>query len=490
MLRKFLISILLFSSIKVSAQESKQSVLDETLSVQFNNVSIQAALRQIDRLTGIKFSYNSNIIPRDVKFTQGYRNETIKTILEGVLSTANLYYTERGGTIILLKRVYSKRKISGRVVDLNSQAPLPYAHVFIERSTLAVATDLKGEFEIENIPDIGFNLVISYVGYMPKVIAFNYKQKVENVNFVIELEVDPVALESFTVVGKSRKRTTLEERNLLKRFKTEFLGRSDNAKKCRIVNPQVLRFEVLDTLGNYRVTADDILFVENRALGYRIGYLLEEFRFENGLKVNIGSAKFEELETKSRKKYNKWEAARERAYNGSSQHFLNSMINGNVADEGFAVNVVHYDSITAEYTTPLNPPPIEEILTLQKTDRDYLFTLHAESDVEITYKGGFEESTYKRRYRSTSKSGNYKYTDKKVRTSIALTNSQSLTSYQVFGLDVTDVALFQKSIIFFLNYDTPVVFPGQFTNPRDVLFGGWWRWGAFSDFLPLNYKPD
>lgn len=489
MLRKFLISILLFSSIKVIAQESEESVLDERLSVQFNNVSIPAVLRQIERLSDVNFSYNSNIIPRGVKFTNGYRDETVKVILEDLLSAASLFYQEQGGTIILRKRVYNKRKISGRVVDLASQAPLFYANVFIERSTLGVATDLKGEFEIENIPDIGFNLVVSYVGYKTKVIPFNYKQKVENVNFVIELEVDPIALESFTVVGKSRKKTTLEERNLLKRFKTEFLGRSDNAKKCKIVNPQVLRFEILDSLDNYRVTADDILFIENRALGYRIGYVLDEFRFENGLKVNIGSAKFEELETRSRRKYNRWEAARERAYNGSAQHFLNSMINGNVAEEGFKVNLVQYDSVSAEYTTPLNPPPIEEILTLQETDRDYLFTLHAESDVEITYIGEYEESNYKRRYRSSSKSGNYKYTDKKVRSSIALTNSQSLTSYQVFGLDVTDVELFQKSIIFFLNYDTPVVFPGQFMNPRDVLFGGWWRWGAFSDFLPLNYRP-
>jgi len=490
MIRKFLISILLFSSIKLLAQEPNEAVLDSRITIQFNNVSIPAALRQLDKLSGVKFSYNSNIISRETRFTSSYRNEPIRLILEDLLSTANLYYRELGATVIILKRVYSKRKISGRVVDKDSQAPLPYASVFIERSTLGVATDLKGEFEIEDIPDIGFNLVISYVGYKPKAIPFNYKQQIDNVNFVIKLEIDPVALESIQVVSKSRKRTTYEVRNLLRRFKTAFLGRSDNAKKCKIVNPEVLKFQVLDTLGNYRVTADDIVFIENKALGYRVGYLLEEFRYENGLKTNIGSAKFQELETKSRKKYNRWEAAREKAYNGSVQHFLNSMINGSTEEEGFGLNLVQYDSVASEYTTPLNPPPIHEILELRKTDKDYLFTLHAKSDVEVTYRGEFEDSSYKKLYRSTSRGGSYKYTDRKVRASIALTDSQNLSSYQTFGLDANDVEIFQKSVIFFLNFDTPIVFPGQFTNPRDVLFSGWWRWGAFSDFLPLNYRPD
>ncbi|MBO3699952.1 carboxypeptidase-like regulatory domain-containing protein [Roseivirga sp. E12] len=490
MVRSFLVSILFLSFYQLSAQDPSESALDDVISIQFNNVSIVSSLRQLDRLSGVNFSYNSNIIPRDVKIAKAYRDAPIRTILTEILSEANLYFREVGSTVIILKRIYSERKVTGQVVDIKTRAPLHYVNVFIERSTLGAATDSEGNFEIDDIPDIGFNLVVSYVGYKTKVIPFNYKHDVENSKYIIEMEIDPVVLESIQVFGKAPKRFKRADRQLLKRFRREFLGRSNNAKQCRIVNPEVLNFEYLDDNDNYRVTADDILYVENRALGYRIGYLLEEFRFQNGLKLNIGSAKFQELETKSRKKYQKWEMERERAYNGSAQHFLNAMINNSLEEQGFELNLVQYDSVTSEYTTPLNPPPANEILTLEKTDKEYLYTLHATSDVEVTYKGEYEASAYKKLYRSTSKSGNYKYTDKKVRTSISLTDGQSLSSYQVFGLDVTDVDLFQKSIIFFINYDTPVGYPGQFKNPRDVLFGGWWRWGAFSDWLPLNYKPD
>jgi len=490
MVRSFLVSILFLTSYQLSAQESNESVLDDVVTIQFNGASIAASLRQLDKLSQVNFSYNSNIIPRDVKISKTYRQATIRTILTEILTEASLYFRAVGNTVIILKRVYSERKIVGQVIDIETRAPLHYVNVFIERSTLGAATDSEGNFEIDDIPDIGFNLIVSYVGYKTKVIPFNYKHDVEGSKYIIEMQIDPVVLESIQVVGKARKRFKRDDRELLKRFRREFLGRSDNAKKCVIVNPEVLNFQYLDENDNYKVTADDILYVENRALGYRIGYLLEEFRFQNGLKLNIGSAKFQELETKSRKKYNKWEIEREKAYNGSVQHFLNAMINDKLEEEGFELNLVQYDSVTSEYTTPLNPPPANEILTLEKTDKEFLYTLHAKSDVEVTYKGEFEASAYKKLYRSTSKSGNYKYTDKKVRTSISLTDSQSLSSYQTFGFDVTDVDLFQKSIIFFLNYDTEIGYPGQFKNPREVLFGGWWRWGAFSDWLPLNYKPD
>ncbi|GEM_PF-700295 len=483
-------SLFFFVAIQINAQESQSAVLDHRISIQFNNVGLPAVFRQLNREANINFSYNSDIIPRDIRITEEYSQTSVKEILDDLLTQGNLYYRVIQNTIIINKRIYSERTITGRVIDLETQEPLPFASVFIDNSTLGVATDLEGNFHIDNIPDIGFNLVVSYVGYESKTISFNYKQEVENRNFIIEMEIDPIALESIQVIGEARRKTTRERRRLLKRFEEEFLGRSDNASECEIVNPEVLDFEILDSLDNYRVTAEDMLYVENRALGFRVGYLLEEFRFENGLKMNIGKAQFKELEAKSRRKYRKWEEARAKAYYGSVQHFLNALIKGQLEEQGFKLNVVNYDSVTSEYTTPLNPLPVKEIISIEQTDKEYLYTLKARQNIEVTFTNEYEDDDYKKLYRSSSKGGNYKYTDKKARTSIEFSNGQSLTSYQVFGLDLTDVELFQKSIIFFQELETPISFPGQFLRPKDITFGGWWRWGAFSDLLPLNYRPD
>ncbi|WP_420388484.1 carboxypeptidase-like regulatory domain-containing protein [Roseivirga sp.] len=487
--RKLAVTIFFFVATQLIAQDKQNSVLSNKISVQFNNSTLPAALRQLTREANLNFSYISNIIPRDVRITYSYENVSVKDMLDDLLSRGNLYYREVQGTIIILKRIYSERTITGQVLDKTTQEPLPFANVFIDNSTLGLATDLEGRFKIDNIPDIGFNLVVSYVGYKSKSIPFNYKQEVENRNFIIEMELDSIALEEIMVIGQARRRNDREKRRLFKRFEEEFLGKSENAKECVIVNPEVLEFEVLDSLNNYRVTAEDMLYIENNALGFRIGYLLEEFIFENGTKVNIGSAQFKELEPKSRRQYRKWEEARDKAYRGSVLHFLNALIMDQLDEEGFKVNIVQYDSVTSEYTTPLNPQPLDQILQVEKTDKEYLYRLTTVGDIEVTYTREFEDDDYKKLYRSSSKSGNYKYTDKKARSSIALSENQSLTSYQVFGIDLDELDLFQKSIIFFNEKTTTINFPGQFLQPRDVTFGGWWRWGAFSDVLPLNYRP-
>ena len=491
MLKQILICIIFLNSLSLLAQSNKSGALDQNVSIQFTNATVPAALRQLNRLTGLNYSSVTSIISRDVRINKSFINTSVRQIVEEILNDAKLNFREIKGTIIILKRVYSERKIEGRVMGSDSGEPLPFANVFIQNSTQGAPTDINGEFVIEDVPNTGFNLVISYLGYKPKTISFSNKQELEGRKFVVVLESDPIALESISVTTKAMKRKQFRsQKRLYERFEREFLGGSENAYKCKIINPSVLQFEVLDSLDNYSVTAKDILFVENTALGYRIAYLLEEFRFENGLKMNIGKARFTELQTKSRKRYSKWEVEREKAYYGSREHFLNALVEGNLEEEGFALNVVNYDSVTSEYTTPLNPPPPEEILSLEASGDEYLYHLKTSSDVEVTYKGEYEDSDYKKLYRSTSKSGNYKYTDKKVRSSISISDNASLSSYQVFGLDITDVELYQKSIIFFLSDKTTIGYPGQFLNPREVLIGGWWRWGAFSDWLPLNYRPN
>lgn len=488
MLRKFLISILCLNCFYLCAQDG-QSVLDQKISIQFTNTTLPAALRQLNRQSKISFSYNSSIIPKETKFSRAYSNTNIRNILDNLFEGENLYYREFKNTIIILKDRFTNRKIKGRVIDSQTKEPLIFANTFIDNSTLGSATDNNGEFLIENIPRSAFDLVVSYVGYKTKTTQVAYSEREEISEIMIELEIDEIALESIQVIGESRKRKSKAERRLFRKFTNEFIGRSDNADDVVIENPQVLDIEILDSLNNYSVTADGRLFVQNNSLGYRIAYLLEEFRFINGQKMLVGNAKFEEKEPRSRRQFRKWKEAREEAYNGSLQHFLNALIENKLEEEGFLVNVVQYDSVTSEYTTPLNPPNVEEIITVRPTDRPYIYDFVTTSDIEITYTKGYEDDGYKKLYRSSSKSGNYKYTDKKSRSSISI-GDQSLTSYQLMGLDLSEVELFQKSILFFEKRELQITYPGQFNDGSAYYIGGWWRWGAFSNMVPLNYQPE
>lgn len=489
MLRGFLVSIYAFWCINAQAQDKSNSILDFQYVVEFDNVTLSAALRQLNRQTQINFSYNTMIIPKMDKFSVTYDSVSLRSILDDILSKANLYYREVNGTVVILKQPSTDRTIKGQVLDAETQAPLPYANVFIDNSTFGVPTNREGYFEIRNIPYIAFNLVVSYVGYQAKTIPFNYSQPLENNRFIIEMNVDEVALEPVEVSANKTRKQRKSDRRLLKRFEEDFLGRDSNAKDCRIVNPEVLDFFILDSLNNYEVTANDKLYIENYALGYSISYMLEEFTFINGTKTYIGKAQFTELEPKSRKQNSKWEAAREKAYLGSVNHFLNSLIEGRVAEEGFLVNTVQFDSVTSEYSTPLNPAKISEIIKLEPAEKELEYKLITSSDIEITYTKDYEDEEYKKLFRSKSKSGNYKYTDQKSRSTISLSNDQSLTSYQVVGMDISDVPLFQKSVILFQEKQPLIAYPGYFSSKRAALYLGWWTWGGFSVKLPLNFRP-
>jgi len=487
MLRNFLVTFFLFNCLSLFAQDNS-TVLDKQISIDFNNANLPTILRQLNRQAKISFSYNTRIIPKDQKFNRSYQNTEVRAILDDVFEGVDLYYREFKNTIFVLKEEFSDRKIVGRVIDVDSRVPLIYANVWIDNSTLGNATNKEGMFEIENVPNSTVDVVVSYVGYKSRTVRVDYIEGQRLSEITIELKLDAIALESIQVVGKSRRKFSRDERKSFRNFKDEFIGRSDNADDCVIVNPQILNVEVLDDEKNYSVTADEILYVENNALGYRIGYLLDEFRFVNGQKMLVGNAKFEEMEPRSRRQYRRWTAAREEAYRGSLQHFLNSLIEDRLFEEGFLVNIIQYDSVTSEYTTPLNPPPVEEIIKVEPTDNPFVYNFTTTSDIEVTYTNGYEDDKYKKLYRSASRSGNYKYTDKKSRSSIAI-GDQSVNSYQVMGMDLTEVELFQKSIIFFEKKELKILYPGQFTDGSAFYIGGWWRWGAFSDMVPLNYKP-
>ena len=104
MLRGFLISIYAFWCINAQAQEKSDSILDLEYVIEFDNVTLSAALRQLNRQTQINFSYNTMIIPKMDKFSVMYDSVSLRSILEDILSKANLYFKEVNGTVVILKQ--------------------------------------------------------------------------------------------------------------------------------------------------------------------------------------------------------------------------------------------------------------------------------------------------------------------------------------------------------------------------------------------------
>jgi hypothetical protein len=57
--------------------------------------------------------------------------------------------------------------ISGRVIDEITKKPLTGTNVLVEETNLGAATDIKGEFSIENLPVGTYRLQFNFIGYEP-----------------------------------------------------------------------------------------------------------------------------------------------------------------------------------------------------------------------------------------------------------------------------------------------------------------------------------
>ncbi|RZK60593.1 MAG: carboxypeptidase-like regulatory domain-containing protein, partial [Pedobacter sp.] len=102
-----------------------------------------------------------------------------------------------------------------------------------------------------------------------------------------------------------------------------------------------MTFDDDKTAGLLTVKASDFLVIENKALGYKIKYLLQDFEYNYKSKIVYfaGLPSFEDLKG-SKSKQKNWSKKRVIAYNGSIQHFFKSLYNNTLAAEGFEINKI------------------------------------------------------------------------------------------------------------------------------------------------------
>ncbi|MDQ8142776.1 carboxypeptidase-like regulatory domain-containing protein [Chryseobacterium sp. CFS15] len=124
-------------------------------------------------------------------------------------------------------------------------------------------------------------------------------------------------------------------KNYIKYFLDSFIG-SDQSN-VKIKNQRSLKFSYDKTNKILRVKAPQTLIIENKNLGYKIDYNLQDFvgDFENKTTRYTGTSFFKETKNTDKVKLN-----RMNAYDGSQVHFFRSVFANKVADEGFIVNQI------------------------------------------------------------------------------------------------------------------------------------------------------
>ncbi len=274
--------------------------------------------------------------------------------------------------------------LTGTVVNEETGRPLANVNVFIAGSMMGTASNGAGQFRLE-VPLGAHTLYVSHVGFesIQRDTLFHRAGR-----YRFELELTPVVLQLPEVsVGPDREEDWYDN---LEKFERLFIGETANAERCSLLNPEVLRFE--DTWwGKLTARAARPLIVENRALGYRIKYFLEDFEYTGGELRFHGEPLFEELAPADSQQAARWRQNRRRAYYGSVEHFLQAAVDGRVKDAGFATYIQPEgrEGLWTSTGVPYDPKHL-----LEASDRANTYRLTVPWMVQVIYTRERETRAY------------------------------------------------------------------------------------------------
>ena len=165
--------LMLFSHVKAREEAFVVDLPVEptpTVTMDKRQVPLLEILQELEKQTGIFFSYESSLLDEFPKISFKAQDESLSYCLRRLFSTLPLTYRQTG-QIVILKRKPRLYTISGFVRDSVSYESLINANVFERKSRTGTTTNNYGFYSI-TLPPGKVTLRASYVGYEAKEVTF------------------------------------------------------------------------------------------------------------------------------------------------------------------------------------------------------------------------------------------------------------------------------------------------------------------------------
>jgi hypothetical protein len=236
--------------------------------------------------------------------------------------------------------------ISGVVNDENGTS-LPGATVFISNTKFATIVNASGNFSLNEIPSGKYQLIIKMLGF--NLFEQNIYIKNKSLNIVAKLTENAYSLNTVTIRANKKSLSSSQRDKYLTLFLKNFIGETVNAEQCNLLNPDVLNFEYESNKKVLKVSSEDLLVIENKALGYKLKYLMTEFELnEQANTISIGGYPYFEALKGTEKQQAKWEKNRKLAYLSSDRYFFKVFATNKLKNSHFLVytitNLIKYNS--------------------------------------------------------------------------------------------------------------------------------------------------
>jgi hypothetical protein len=316
------------------------------------------------------------------------------------------------------------------------------ASVYCQNTTIGTATNKQGEFSL-NLKSGGYELIITYTGYQTKQIRISHTDdKIPDIEMIKEEK----SLGEVVIKSSSEVKDGWEKYGAF--FLENFIGATPNAAKCKLMNPEVLKFYFLKKSNKLRVLATDPLQIENQALGYNLRYQLDSFIYYYNTNVNLyrGYCLYTGMEGNDSLK-KEWTANRVKAYYGSKLHFMRSYYDSTLKENGYIIelldenNATKFNKITDVY------------------DTTYYTGLDSTNEIGIWYPRKISVT----------------YTRKPEDQYLKKFKLPKNVGVQISYIELTDGIAIREN--------------GYFYDQKDWINQGYWSWKNLADQLPYDYSP-
>ena len=179
----------------------------QTVTLKKQNASLEEIIWELKEQTKFVFLYSSADVATVKGIDIDMQNSQIDAILKKCLEGTDLQFVKENNAIIIrqangktaVPQVQS-RKITGKVIDEEGN-PLPGVAVLIEGTTIGVATDMDGKYDLTCPEMKDIVLKFSYIGMKPKSVVVGNKTVVD-----VTLESDSQEMDEVVVTGLLNRR--------------------------------------------------------------------------------------------------------------------------------------------------------------------------------------------------------------------------------------------------------------------------------------------
>lgn len=361
--------------------------------------------------------------------------------------------------MLLPAMCFAQIQVTGKIINADDKKPLVNASVFLNNAIVGDKSADDGTFTLRNVKPGQYTFIVTAVGFETHSVSL--MAGTANINLPeISLAPKTILLQEVNIKPDPNRQRNYQD------FKRLFLGSSANAAQCKILNPDVIDVDFdSKTFVLSASSRDDFIEVENKTLGYLIKYKLTAFSYDaKRMFYYEGISVFQELKG-SKSQQRKWQKNRIAAYQGSSMHFLRSVIAGQPEKEGFEV---------LRLTRKTNPDykegrignnnfkyiqslyikqPLTPVDFAHPTDQPGLFAI------------GFTDCLY------------VIFKNKRVETDLSIYHPIEVPNYPV------SILAFEEPYAFFDNN-------GIIANPHSIIFEGEWGNSRIAELLPVDYEPE